>query len=41
MGLNFIRVESLNTSQKFIEALKGILLDYLKGGKDALRRKGY
>jgi ferrochelatase len=41
MGLNLIRIESLNTSQKFIEALKGILLDYLKGGKDALRRKGY
>lgn len=41
MGLNLIRVESLNTSQKFIEALKEILLDYLKGGKDALRRKSY
>ena len=39
--LKLIRVESLNTSQKFIEALKGILLDYLRGGKDALRRKGY
>lgn len=33
MGLNLIRVPSLNTSTKFIEALKSIVLESINGGK--------
>lgn len=39
LGLNLLRVQSLNASQKFIDALKAIVLESINGGKHALWRE--